>query len=195
MDNSFVCRTEIPVRLRHPSNFVSANLEGPTKDVSPQETFSASLGVDPSVRVTYHPLSRKTKTYSGSLGSLLALQNKMDVTSHVQKVTIKNTRGTRVSPLIVRNHVPVSVDSALKVVVNEPKELGEARDRKEVNVAAGVTVRWAYRGQGEGETGGGAGVEEEGVVEWVCDLDAGRSIDLTLAYDLILPAGQAWVYK
>lgn len=152
--------------------------------------FSASLGVDPSVRVTYHPLLKKTKTYSGSIGSLFALQTKADITSHVHRVTIKNTRGTRVSPLIIKDHVPVSVDSELKVIVNQPKDLGEAKDRKEVNVATGVKVRWAYKGQEEDGTGG---VEEEGVMEWVCDLDSGKSIDLALAYDLILPTGHTWV--
>ncbi|KAG8881263.1 hypothetical protein FRB98_004449 [Tulasnella sp. 332] len=161
------------------------------RDVSPQEMFTASLGVDPSIRVTYHPLSKKTKTYTGGLGSFLALQTKADVTSNVQRFTIKNNRGTRVSPLIIRDHVPVSVDSVVKVIVNEPKELSEVKERKEIDITAGVKARWSHKGQGEEGTGGG--VEEEGVVEWVCDLDAGKSIDLALAYDLILPSGQTWV--
>ncbi|KAG9017772.1 hypothetical protein FRB93_004583 [Tulasnella sp. JGI-2019a] len=173
-DNNFVCKTEIP-------------------DVSPQETFSASLGVDPSIRITYHPSSKKTKTHSSSFGSILALQSKTDVTSHTQSITIKNARGTRVSPLFVKDRVPVSIDSALKVIINEPKELGEAKDRKEVDIATGVKARWAFRG--DRDEGGGGGVEEEGVIEWVCDLDAGKSVDLALAWDLILPAGQNWESK
>ncbi|KAG9035842.1 hypothetical protein FRB95_010436 [Tulasnella sp. JGI-2019a] len=200
MGNNFVCRTEIPVGLSITFEFLArpvyADVRGIRlclQDVSPQETFSASLGVDPSIRITRHPYSKKTKTSSSSLGSILALQSKTDVTSHVQRFTIKNARGTRISPLIVKDRVPVSVDSVVKITVNEPKELGEARDRKEVDVSTGVKARWAIRnGQDEEESGG---VEEEGVVEWVCDLDAGKSVDLALAWDLTLPIGQSWEDK
>ncbi|KAG8869797.1 hypothetical protein FRB98_002193 [Tulasnella sp. 332] len=178
MDNNFVCKTTIP-------------------DVSPQESFSTSLGVDPSIRVTYHPLVKKTKAYSGNLGNLLALQNKSDITSHTQRLTIKNTRSSRVSPLFIRDQVPVSVDSAVKVLLNAPKELGEAKERKEVNVAAGVKARWAIKGREDDEdsvlsSGKASGVEEEGVVEWVCDVDSGKSIELTVAWDVIAPAGKTW---
>ncbi|KAG9037268.1 hypothetical protein FRB95_006211 [Tulasnella sp. JGI-2019a] len=183
MDNNFVCKTRIP-------------------DVSPQESFSTSLGVDPSLRVTYHPLVKKTKAFSGNLGNLLALQNKIDITSHTQRLTIKNTRSSRVSPLIIKDQVPVSVDSAVKVLVNVPKELGEAKERKEVAVAPGVKARWAIKGRVEDEDsastsgsasgGGPSGVEDEGVVEWLCDVEAGKSIDLTLAWDVVAPAGKNW---
>ncbi|KAG9037274.1 hypothetical protein FRB95_006217 [Tulasnella sp. JGI-2019a] len=186
MDNNFVCKTRIP-------------------DVSPQESFSTSLGVDPSLRVTYQPLVRKTKAFSGNLGNLLALQNKADVTSYTQRLTIKNTRSARIFPLIVKDQVPVSVDSAVKVIVNVPKELGEAKERKEVTVAPGVKARWAIKGRDEeedsasasGSVSGGvtSGVEDEGVVEWLCDLEAGKSIDLTLAWDVTVSTGKNWIHK
>ena len=42
MDNNFVCKSSLP-------------------NVSPQESFSTSLGVDPSIKVTYHSLQKKSK--------------------------------------------------------------------------------------------------------------------------------------
>ncbi|KAG9051256.1 hypothetical protein FS837_010543 [Tulasnella sp. UAMH 9824] len=187
------------------------------RDVSPQETFSTSLGVDPSIRITYHPLSKVARN---SLGGLLS--SKHDISSYTQRITVKNTRTTGVSPLFVKDQIPVSINSAYKVNLNEPQELGAPKDRKEVSVATGVRARWARHGASGGELDaedkekeagtskfstvaskkapsdsasdpGVSGVEEEGVVEWVCTLDGGKGIDLTLAWDIIAPAGQPWV--
>ncbi|KAG8893271.1 hypothetical protein FRC00_010738, partial [Tulasnella sp. 408] len=187
-------------------------------DVSPQETFSTSLGVDPSIRITYHPLSKVARNSSGGL-----LSSKHDISSYTQRITVKNTRTTAVSPLFVKDQIPVSINSAYKVNLNEPQELGAPKDRKEVSVATGVKARWARHGASDGdidaeekekETAAGtskfstvskkalsdsasdpgvSGVEEEGVVEWVCTLDGGKGVDLTLAWDIVAPAGQPWV--
>ncbi|KAG9018186.1 hypothetical protein FRB90_011935 [Tulasnella sp. 427] len=196
MDNNFVSKSRIP-------------------DVSPQETFSTSLGVDPSIRITYHPLSKVARNSSGGL-----LSSKHDVSTFAQRITVKNTRTNAVSPLFVKDQVPVSINSAYKVVLNEPQELGVPKDRREIAVATGVKARWARKGASDGdidaeekETGtskfgtvtskkapsdsvsdsGISGVEEEGVVEWVCNIEGGKGVDLTLAWDVIAPAGQPWV--
>ncbi|KAG8932274.1 hypothetical protein FRC01_014805 [Tulasnella sp. 417] len=200
MDNNFVCKSRIP-------------------DVSPQETFSTSFGVDPSIRITYHPLSKVARNSSGGL-----LSSKHDISSYTQRITVKNTRTTAVSPLFVKDQIPVSINSAYKVNLSEPQELGAPKDRKEVQVAPGVKARWARKGASDGhldeeekekekEAGtskfgtvaskkepsdsvsdsGVSGVEEEGVVEWVCALDGGKGVDLTLAWDIVAPAGQPWV--
>jgi len=175
MDNGFVCKTTIP-------------------NVSPQESFSTSLGVDPSIRITYHPVIKKTKNSAGgNFGNLLALQAKSDITSHNQRITIKNTRSQNVS-LIVKDQVPVSVDAAMKVMVLEPKDMGEAKERKTVNVASGVKARWAYHdtdGTSEPSSAVG-GVEEEGAIEWLCDVGAGKNVDLVLTWDVVVPVGQVW---
>ncbi|KAG8951561.1 hypothetical protein FRC04_005847 [Tulasnella sp. 424] len=198
MDNNFVCKSRIP-------------------DVSPQETFSTSLGADPSIRITYHPLSKVARNSSGGL-----LSSKHDISSFVQRITVKNTRTTAVSPLFIKDQIPVSVNSAYKVTLNEPQELGVPKDRKEVQVATGVKARWARKGasdadidaeEKEKEAGGSkfgtiasrkepsdsvsdpgvSGVEEEGVLEWVCNIDGGKGVDLTLSWDIVSPAGQPWV--
>lgn len=144
---------------------------------------------------------KKTKNHSSNIGNLLALHSKSDVTSQTQRISIKNTRSSAVSPLIIRDQVPISEDTSLKVVVHVPKELGEAKDRREVNVAGGIKARWALKGDGEAERPpppyapgeSSDGVEDDGVVEWVCDVDAGKSVDLALVWDIVTPAGNAWV--
>ncbi|KAG8976393.1 hypothetical protein FRB90_009181, partial [Tulasnella sp. 427] len=82
MDNNFICKSSMPA-------------------VSLQESFSTSLGIDPSVKITYHPLQKKTKTSAGNL-----LSSKTDITSFTQRITIKNTRSTAVSPLFVKDQIP-----------------------------------------------------------------------------------------
>ncbi|KAG8903531.1 hypothetical protein FRB99_003162 [Tulasnella sp. 403] len=191
MDNNFICKSKIP-------------------NVSPRENFSASLGVDPAVKVTYHPRQQKVKNSSGGV-----LASKVDVSSFTQRITIKNTRGETVSPLFVKDQVPVSTNTAFKVVMVEPHDIGLARERREIVIASGVKARWSFTGTDEDEgkaeissvTGtsnkrkstivtkhvGGSGVEEEGVIEWVCDMEAGKTVDLALAWDVIAPTGQTWV--
>ncbi|KAG8931697.1 hypothetical protein FRC02_002348 [Tulasnella sp. 418] len=180
MDDNFICKSSIP-------------------NVSPQESFSTSLGVDSSVKITYHPVQKKTKLSKGSV-----LGPKSDVTSFIQNITIKNTRGGKVDKLIVKEPVPISEESTLKVAVIEPKDLGSAKDRKEVNISREIKARWSFKGDGNiddeesenvvGSMRGGAlgSVEDEGVLEWICQLDSGRSVDLVLAYDVSSPAGQRW---
>ncbi|KAG8949598.1 hypothetical protein FRC00_008062 [Tulasnella sp. 408] len=179
MDNNFVCKSSMPA-------------------VSPQESFSTSLGVDPSVKVTYHPLQKKTKTSAGNL-----LSSKTDITSFTQRITIKNTRSTAASPVFIKDQIPVSEDSDFKVTLTEPREMGPAKERREVSVLPGaVKARWAFHGDNSEEQSSGSkilgsfgkgGVEEEGAIEFVCDIGVGKTIDVTVAYEVSGPAGQQWV--
>ncbi|KAG8858400.1 hypothetical protein FRB96_005285 [Tulasnella sp. 330] len=89
MDGNFVCKSSLPVSwfnlcLTSPSSHCIQRLVGPG------EKFSTSLGIDPALRVTYHPLVKKSKNVTGS--KFLSLQTKTDVSSHIQRVSIKNTR-------------------------------------------------------------------------------------------------------
>ena len=163
MDNNFVCKSSLP-------------------NVSPQESFSTSLGVDPALKVTYHSLQKKAKNSSGGL-----LASKIDVTSFVQRITIKNNRATAVSPLFIKDQIPVSEDADIKVNLLEPKELGIPKERREIVVTTGARARWAFH---EGEEGK---VEEEGVIEWVCEVETSKTLDLTVSWDVSGPTGQTWV--
>lgn len=179
MDNNFVCKSSMPA-------------------VSPQESFSTSLGVDPSIKITYHPLQKKTKTSAGNL-----LSSKTDITSFTQRITVKNTRSTAASPVFIKDQIPVSEDNDFKVILTEPREMGPAKERREVSVLPGaVKARWAFHGDNAEEQSVGSkvlgsfgkgGVEEEGAIEFVCDLGVGKTIDVTVAYEVSGPAGQQWV--
>jgi hypothetical protein len=195
MDGNFVSKSSIP-------------------SVSPQETFSCSLGVDPSIRITYHPQKKGASTTSGSVLPLGA--RKMDVTSYAQRISIKNTRPTTISRLIIKDQVPTSEDERIKVTVVEPseKQMGpmgsspasssadqqassravsraltfSALDRGNGNSNSNgiVVARWAQKN--EDGTGGPKG---DGIIEWVCT-DVGDELDINLSYEVSVPQGLRW---
>ncbi|KAG9049795.1 hypothetical protein FS837_009095 [Tulasnella sp. UAMH 9824] len=168
MDDNFVCKSTLP-------------------SVSPNESFSTSLGVDPAIRITYHPQQKKSRNATGGL-----LSNKMDVTSYVQRITVKNTRSTAAAPLFIKDQIPVSEDSDFKVLLTEPRL---SKERPEVPVASGVKAHWAPRDSDreDDDKAANAGTEEEGIIEWICDIPAGKTQELSLAWEVSGPAGKNWV--
>ncbi|KAG8904687.1 hypothetical protein FRB99_001328 [Tulasnella sp. 403] len=176
MDGNFICNSSVP-------------------DVSPRERFSASLGVDPAVRVTYHNRLQAKRSAGGVLAT------KTDVNSFTQRISVKNNRSTPIYPLYVKDQIPVSEDNELKVSVLEPKDIGAAKDRREVLVSHDVKARFAFKDYcperahftGEEIDSTKKAVEEDGVIEWVCNLGAGKSIDLTLVYEIVAPQGKQWM--
>jgi hypothetical protein len=163
--------------------------------VSPQESFSCSLGVDPAIRVTYHPVQKKTKSSSGGL----TLSAKADTTTFIQSITLRNTRLTPVPRLILKDQVPVSEDARFKVNVLDPRELvtllGTLSKNSNISTGEsiaiagfkGVRVRWAQKN--EDGSGGDAG---NGVVEWICDVRASSRLDLTLSWEVSAAGGVKW---
>ncbi|EJD47245.1 hypothetical protein AURDEDRAFT_113507, partial [Auricularia subglabra TFB-10046 SS5] len=167
MGNSFVAKSSIP-------------------NVSPQEHFFTSLGVDNAVRVTYHPQQKKTKQPTGSLFA----SSKTSTTSFAQRISIKNTRRAAVPRLVVRDGVPNSTDARIKVNVVEPKELptGGPTSAGGVVVKEGIRARWAQKNDDkpiDGDTG-------DGRLEWICSIPAGGDVDLNLAWEVSAPAGVQW---
>ncbi|KAG8951987.1 hypothetical protein FRC04_005320 [Tulasnella sp. 424] len=168
MDDNFVCKSNLP-------------------SVNPNESFSTSLGVDPAIRITYHPQQKKSKNATGGL-----LSSKIDVTAYVQRITIKNTRATAAAPLFIKDQIPVSEDSDLKVLLTEPRL---SKERPEITIASGTKAHWAPRDadrEDEDKTAN-AGTEEDGVIEWICDIPPGKTQELSLAWEVSGPAGKHWV--
>ncbi|CCA74226.1 hypothetical protein PIIN_08179 [Serendipita indica DSM 11827] len=196
LDDNFVAKSEI-------------------EHVSPNESFSCSLGVDPQVKMTYHPRTKKTRSQGGLLSS------KAITTAYHQKMTIRNTRSTPVKRLLVRDQVPVSGDQQIKVTLLDPSNIefngrntiSAATDTtnkrssmmvgsenrlqvpKEVQIGRGVSVRWKVSDDelmSDAATSVGLDGAREGMIEWVCELGAGQATDLTLSWEVTAPLGMNW---
>ncbi|KAF8324105.1 hypothetical protein DL93DRAFT_97592 [Clavulina sp. PMI_390] len=204
------------------SVFIDGNFASKTHlpSVSPGESFSCSLGVDPSLRITYHP--QKKIATSASTGLMAALSNKKEhqTTTFRQRITIKNTRLGPVSRLIVQDQVPVSEDSKLKVIVQQPSEKGlgplhpSATNASGGGAGSGGTVTSTSSAMSSGgseatltanvaknvvarwaqkseEKGGSGGAKGDGVIEWICS-DLTDTVDLELVYDVSAPSDMRW---
>ena len=156
--------------------------------VAPAERFSTSLGIDPAIRVTYHNAQKRKKASQGSL-----LASKSDVSSFVQQISIKNTRATAVSPLLIKDQIPVSEHADYKVNLLEPRLTGPAKERNEVAVASGINCRWSFKDTDSEDTRND--VEEDGGVEWMCNVAAGKTLELSLAWEVAVPTGHTWVQQ
>ena len=187
-------------------NFVSKTR---VANVSPQETFTCSLGLDPSVKVTYHPQKKIHTSSSGGLIAAISNNKSASVTNFHQRITIKNTRSSPIARLIVQDQVPLSEDSRLKVVVVQPPEKAigplasysgtstaganaSAKANSEqtlvAQVANNIVARWAQKSD---EKGGSGGSRQDGIIEWVCT-DVPDTIDLDLVYDVSAPTDLKW---
>jgi len=182
LDGSFVAKSTIPY-------------------VSPQDNFSCSVGVDPSVRITYPPVSKKARTQA--TGSFLN-SSKQDVTLFTQRISLKNTRQSDVK-LLVRDLVPVSEEQKFRIALLEPKGLGEAKTGEEVKLSADALCYWARKDwdTSDKSTIGPNGASKtlhkssqndvpDGQIEWVVALGPGKSRELTLSWEMTAPQGEKW---
>lgn len=173
-------------------------------DVSPQESFACSLGVDPSIRVTYHTQSKVVNTTGGGL-----ISTRTRVTTFRQRITIKNTRAASIARLVIQDRVPVSEDSRIKVTVLKPSEkaigsvapptasggqtvgsiTAKSADQTLVEkISNNVIARWAQKNE---ESGGSGGSRGDGAVEWIAT-DLRDTLDLHLEYEVAAPTDVLW---
>ncbi|KAI6212004.1 Protein F37C4.5 [Aphelenchoides besseyi] len=83
------------------------------KTVSTGEKFDCSLGIDPTVKVTYKPVHK----YQQQVGVL----SKTSVTMNEQKIVIKNTKQDEPIVLTIYEHVPKSTDEKIKIKLHAPE--------------------------------------------------------------------------
>jgi len=198
MNNNFVAKSSIPA-------------------VSPLESFSVSLGIDSSVRVTYHP---QTKKISNPTGGFISAA-RVSTTFH-QSISVKNARPLPLSRLVVKDQVPISTHAQIRVTVFDP-QLPEVHSSKAgggtikassaANASAGsssasalkevvvggngdVRARWARtseESEGMNVAGSNGGdVNTEGLMEWICRVDANSAVDLKLGWEVNVPKGFKW---
>ncbi|KAF7618036.1 hypothetical protein AFLA_006942 [Aspergillus flavus NRRL3357] len=134
---------------------------------APGDFFHVSLGVDPSILVTYgKPTVRRLNTgfFTGHVGAVFR-----------RTCWIKNTKGVAVD-ITVLDQVPVSEDKELQVEILEPKGLREKGNEVKLDM----------------ETSHGSGkaiMEKKGEIKWVIHLEPGKDVRVVLEYGTKAPRG------
>jgi hypothetical protein len=129
--------------------------------------------------VTYHPVTKKTRSQGGLLSTSTVRTNSL------QKITIKNVCNAPIRRLLVQEQIPVSSDQRLKVALVEPADLdfagrntinastsASSEKPKELRIGKGVSVRWkvseaelADDSSTPGADGAREGIQECGAVD------------------------------
>ncbi|KAF8340036.1 hypothetical protein F5887DRAFT_888929 [Amanita rubescens] len=175
VDGSFISKSNIPA-------------------VSPGESFDCALGLDPAIRIMYHPLSKKTAK-SG-------FYTKTSVTSYTQRISVHNTKSITITDLLIMDQIPVSTDEKIVVKLFTPSlptvqgNIGSTKGEKSANnagakvkVAQGVVAQW---GDGTEDAAavedGETAVGRDGKLSWVCDVSSQGKIGLALQWEVTAPA-------
>jgi len=187
VDGSFIAKSDVPL-------------------VSPDEGFDCPLGIDPTIRVTYHPCIKKA-TQSG-------FYNISFVQSYTQRITVHNTKasasGISADTLKIKiiDQVPVSEDSTINVKLVQPPLVLPGADGKgtinsttgagenglpaPVKISSGVTATW----DGADEVSlGSVGQNEvdidslgrEGRFCWICSVPPQAKVNVNLQYEISAP--------
>lgn len=139
------------------------------------EPFSLSLGVDPSVTVTYSkPAVKRSQT-----GVFTKERNGV----YTRTCTVTNTKSTRPLEGLVLDQIPVSEDERLKVDVIQPPNLRSEGDsaKSGTGIAAvgKVTENWGWAK---------ATLKKAGEVCWNVKIEPGRGVKLVLEYEARFPS-------
>ncbi|KAG6848056.1 hypothetical protein H0H93_003797, partial [Arthromyces matolae] len=131
VDGSFISKSDVPL-------------------VSPQEDFDCPLGLDPSIRITYHPLTKSVSHQSSFVSKSTTTQ------TFSQSITVHNTKSVAIYNLKVCEQYPVSQDSQIVVKYLSPplvmptdfgSNMASAKEENakalaSVVVQPGVTAQW-----------------------------------------------------
>ncbi|KAK0514039.1 hypothetical protein JMJ35_003761 [Cladonia borealis] len=144
------------------------------------EAFSLSLGVDPSVTVTYSkPVVKRRET---------GVFQKEGNGVYTRVCTITNTKSNRALEGAVHDQVPVSEDERLKVEVIQPSGL-----RNEGDVAKTGTPIVQVGKTAEKWGKATATMRKGGEICWDVKLEPGRSVKLVLEYEARFPSHEVVV--
>ncbi|PBK99485.1 hypothetical protein ARMGADRAFT_1008012 [Armillaria gallica] len=172
VDGSFISRSSLPA-------------------VSPQESFDCALGLDPSLRITYHPQSKKV--------SQSGFYTKSSNYVYAQRISIHNTKATTtVENLKILDQIPVSEDEQISVKLVSPAlslpadgssiktvKANASRAVPHVQVSEGVVARW------EGSDESGIDVDalgKDGKINWLCTVPPQGKLNLVMQWEVSTPA-------
>ncbi|KAI3320169.1 hypothetical protein HD806DRAFT_538729 [Xylariaceae sp. AK1471] len=144
------------------------------------DSFTLSLGIDPSIQVTYP--KPDVKHASSSVFSLSKEYSGL----YSRSITLLNTRheaqGKPVQ-VTVRDQIPISEDERLKIELLKPNGLivnGPGVNTGESSRSARNKVSWGKAV---------AKLKQGGEVEWAVAINSGCSVQLSLEYSCVVPAG------
>ena len=88
----------------------------------------------------------------------------------------------------MRDVIPLGDESArIQVRLRKPDGLAHAKEGEEVSVGhegEGIRARWT--------TEGGLGGEKDGMYEWVCEIPAGKKVQLEAVWEVHAPENVVW---
>ncbi|KAF6759168.1 hypothetical protein DFP72DRAFT_1031955 [Ephemerocybe angulata] len=174
VDGSFISRSEVPA-------------------VSPEESFDCPLGLDPSIRVTYLPLSKKV--------SQSGFMTKATNYIFTRRITLHNTKSLAIENVKVIDQIPVSENSVINVKLISPAlELPDSGTLKAgwtenkagvkipppAKVGQGILAQWdgAEDLSSEDEV---ESLGKDGKISWLCALPSQGKVTLTLQWEVSAP--------
>ncbi|KDQ32708.1 hypothetical protein PLEOSDRAFT_1110237 [Pleurotus ostreatus PC15] len=173
VDGSFVSKTTVP-------------------EVSPQESFDCSLGVDPSIRLTYHPLSKNS--------SENGFYNKSSSHTYSQHITVHNTKNITIRDLTVIDHIPLSEDSQVTIKLINPalppppaassamssmKIVKSEKAPAPLKVGENVVAQWDGGDDPQDDV---SAIGREGRIAWKCVMTPQSKVNIALVWEVSAPA-------
>ncbi|KAJ6554999.1 hypothetical protein DFH09DRAFT_577671 [Mycena vulgaris] len=176
VDGSFISRSDVP-------------------PVSPKESFDCPLGVDPSIRITYHPVIKKL--------SRSGFYTKTATHVFSQRITVFNTKSIPIERLKIVDHIPTSQNTQIEVKLTSPtltlpSDAGGSNIKAPKNssapqvlsVAPGVKAQW------DGVDEPDCAVESLGLdrkLNWICAVPSQAKINLALEWEVTVSPASAHV--
>lgn len=193
LDGSFISRSAVP-------------------DVSPLESFDCPLGcvgfvcphsrltisysLDPSVRITYHPVQKKL--------SQTGFYNKSNIHIYTQRLTIHNTKNIPLLNLKLVDQVPISEDSQIEVKLispaltlvgtgaqsaSDPRSSGFKQPTStvpsQITVQPGVLAQWDGADEPDLDLDS---LGKEGKFNWLVSVPAQGKVSLALQWEVTIPS-------
>ncbi|KAG8212848.1 hypothetical protein J3R82DRAFT_11165 [Butyriboletus roseoflavus] len=123
------------------------------------QVLECSLAVDTGVKTIHNRAP-------DALPSVNAFTGKA-TTTYTSATVVQNTHAEPIRGVIVRSSIPLPADPRISIVLKEPLGLAEI-DEGSVTIKEGCLARWSTMGGRKGK--------QEGLFEWVCDVNPGTEV-------------------